>query len=53
MLKEFTKEDMLKDANRNFYEAKKYLIEIITEKRNSMLDKVVESIHNKNNLGMM
>ena len=49
LLKEFTKEDMLKDANRNFYEAKKYLIEIITEKRNSMLDKVVESIHNKNN----
>lgn len=47
LLKEFSKEVMLEDANRNFYEAKKYLIEIITEKRNSMLNKVVESVHNK------
>lgn len=47
LLKGFSKEVMLEDANRNFYEAKKYLIEIITEKRNSMLNKVVESVHNK------
>ena len=47
LLKGFSKEVMLKDANRNFYEAKKYSIEIITEKRNCMLDKVVESVYKK------
>ncbi len=45
LLKGFSKDVMLKDADRNFYEAKKYFIEKITEKRNSMLDKVVESVH--------
>ena len=44
LLKGFSKEVMLEDANRNFYEAKKYVINKITRRRNTLLDEIVKEV---------
>lgn len=44
LLENFNKDNMQDDAKRNFLEAKKYIIDIISEKRNNMLDMVVKKV---------
>ena len=44
LLKTYSQSSMESDARRNFYEAKNYTIEKITEKRNEILDELVRSI---------
>ena len=42
LLKAYDSQRMEEDAKRNFYEAKQYVIEKITERRNLLLDKLIE-----------
>lgn len=47
LLKGFSKEKMEQDANRNFYEAKQYVISKITERRNALLNELLKEVKEK------